>query len=1124
MKKLLLFAIFQLSIFLLCPFLSSGQDIHFDLVPRPQDQTGTIILSMAQDNQGYLWLATTNGLYKYDGNQYTAYHNQALNPNSISNDYLECIAADKQGYIWIGYYHNTSGLDRLDPSTGICTHFHHNENDVYSLASDSVNVIIQDHEGTIWVGTVNGLDRFDTKTNRFYHYQHKENNPASLSFNQVRAIYEDKEGTLWVGTGNTWLTENPRKGGGLNKLDKKTGKFTRYLHNDKDPHSLIDDRVNAIFEDSHGNFWVGSAGDGLHKMDRKTGGFERLLYNPSHPDGLSRPPLQLQPGFAGGEDHITFITEDNKARLWIGTFNGGINVYDSATKKSTWYGSGKNSKEKLQDNIYWRACKTKDGLLWISTWNFNLYKINPYQVNVPYTHIGTVVNPIAEDNLKALWLGTNKGLVRQDSNGTTQKFLVDKDSSGQKNIITFIEKDDSNRLWLATLHGLYYFDPGTNKILGYHPANGNANSFFQDTINTIRKGKNNKLWLGTNKGLKLLDIKTGAVTLYHRDPKDSGSISNNQILSIGNDEKEDLWIGTLDGINRLNKQTGLFKRYPGKLTIQSLFEDNKKDLWAGTMTGLFRYDRNADVFLSFTDQSGVMSASESIWGIAEDDHQHLWLNTFKGILRMNKDRDGTVVFGINQGVNPLVLTNFGYTRQNGDVLFGDNAGYFTFNNRLLQIDTSRPRVTISSFLLNNIVIEPSTNGILSAPIERTDEMRLNHNQNTFSFGFSSVDFVSDHRRVLYMLQNYDNNWRLSNESREAYYFNLPPGKYVFKVKAYGANGGSDEKQIAVTIEPPWWQTWWAYTIYAIGFVVISFFANRFSRGRIIEKEKEKARERELAQAKEIEKAYKQLELAHENLKAAQSQLIQSEKMASLGELTAGIAHEIQNPLNFVNNFSEINTELIEEADKEIDKGNISEVKTILNDIKENEQKINHHGKRADAIVKGMLQHSRSSNATKESTDINKLADEYLRLAYHGLRAKDKSFNATLKTDFDESIFSINIIPQDIGRVVLNLINNAFYAVGEKKKQNCEGYEPIVSVSTKKINGKVEIKVADNGNGIPQKIVDKIFQPFFTTKPTGQGTGLGLSLSYDIVKAHSGEIKVNTIENEGTEFIIQLPII
>ena len=273
--------------------------------------------------------------------------------------------------------------------------------------------------------------------------------------------------------------------------------------------------------------------------------------------------------------------------------------------------------------------------------------------------------------------------------------------------------------------------------------------------------------------------------------------------------------------------------------------------------------------------------------------------------------------------------------------------------------------------------------------------------------------------------------------------------------------------------------------------------------------------------KQKQKINAKLENTLTNLQATQKQLVQSEKMASLGELTAGIAHEIQNPLNFVNNFADLNMELIDELQQELKTGNTEEAIAISNDIKDNEQKINHHGKRADAIVKGMLQHSNSGSGKKEPTDINALADEYLRLSYHGLRAKDNSFNATTKTDLDESIGNINIIPQDIGRVLLNLINNAFYVVNEKSKQHIEGYEPTVSLSTRMLRDKVEIKVADNGNGISQKILDKIFQPFFTTKPTGQGTGLGLSLSYDIVKAHGGELKVETKEGEGTTFTIEL---
>lgn len=280
---------------------------------------------------------------------------------------------------------------------------------------------------------------------------------------------------------------------------------------------------------------------------------------------------------------------------------------------------------------------------------------------------------------------------------------------------------------------------------------------------------------------------------------------------------------------------------------------------------------------------------------------------------------------------------------------------------------------------------------------------------------------------------------------------------------------------------------------------------------------------------ELIKQKEELQETVKELKITQNQLIQSEKMASLGELTAGIAHEIQNPLNFVNNFSEVSMELLDEMEEELNKGDTNEAKAIAADVKQNLEKIRHHGQRADGIVKGMLQHSRASNNTKEPTDINKLADEYLRLAYHGLRAKDKSFNAELLTHLDEKAPSINIVPQDIGRVLLNLFTNAFYAIQQKQKTAGPEYKPTVEVNTRLITAasggrEVEIKVRDNGLGIPQNIKDKIMQPFFTTKPTGEGTGLGLSMSYDIiVKGHNGSINVNSTEGEGSEFSVKLPI-
>ncbi|MVN21460.1 sensor histidine kinase [Mucilaginibacter arboris] len=338
--------------------------------------------------------------------------------------------------------------------------------------------------------------------------------------------------------------------------------------------------------------------------------------------------------------------------------------------------------------------------------------------------------------------------------------------------------------------------------------------------------------------------------------------------------------------------------------------------------------------------------------------------------------------------------------------------------------------------------------------------------------------------------------------------------------------------------------WSGYVGTAQAFAIVWIFASWFTSNRqqkAMEKEREKRRQEEelnraiAARKVELEAMVKErtaalqqqkeeLQHALAELRTTQDQLIQSEKLASLGELTAGIAHEIQNPLNFVNNFSEVSAELVDEMEEELEKGDVKEASAIAADIKQNLEKIRHHGKRADGIVKGMLQHSRNNSGERQLTDINNLADEYLRLSYHGLRAKDKTFNATMTTHFAENLPKINIVPQDIGRVLLNLFNNAFYATQQKQKTAGAAYKPEVTVSTSFTDTFLEIKVKDNGMGIPEEIQDKILQPFFTTKPTGEGTGLGLSLSYDIVvKGHSGSININSKEGVGSEFIINLPL-
>jgi signal transduction histidine kinase/ligand-binding sensor domain-containing protein len=1097
-----------------------SQGIHFTTVDPPKEAPWSGIFDMSQDPQGYLWIATDIGLAKYDGHQYISYRNDSKNPNSISPGKMEKVYADKNGIIWIATY--TAGLDRLDPATNTFTHYRHQSGNATSLANDTVRAIIEDQQGTMWFGTNGGLDKFDSNTGVFKHFAHQANDPGSLSNNQVRALYEDKQGVLWVGTGGVWKGETPKGEGGLNKLNKKTGKFTRYLHDVNDPRSLIDNRVRAIFEDSQGIFWVGTAGDGLHTMNREKGTFERHPYDPSHPEKLSRPPLKKAIDNRS-EDHITFINEDISGKIWIGTFAGGINVYDPVTKRTAWYGNGVNSKEKLEKNEFWSICKTRDGILWIAPFYSRvLYKINPYQNKLPYNYLGKVAIAFMEDTGGGFWMTTSEGLVYKADNSTQQTFYIDKKAAPGKNVFLSIEKDD-NKLWVSASGGLYLFDPVKKVFTGYHHQTGDTNSLLSDTINALKKDKANKLWVGTNKGLDLMDTKTKVFKHFCNSPNDTTSISNNVIYAIAIDKNNTVWVGTENGLNKLNEETGHFKRYLRNLG-GTIFNDSRGNLWAGTNNGLFKYDKNIDDFSSF----GI--GGMTVYWITEDHEKNLWLTTSVGIIKLNLQTSETSIYGRSQGVNTGALISE-YTRRNGEILIGDTSGYFAFQPGKLSHRAPAPGITINRFLLADVPVFPTAGGILAKPVFNTKEINLNHSQSTFSFGFTGIDYVSEEgdKRAFYMLENYEGKWRRAGSEEIANYYNIPPGTYIFRVKSINVDGLFTEKHIILIIAPPWWQKWWAYTLFTLLFIgsiwgFIYYRSRSLIRDKRLLEHKVHVRTEEVIQQKEeIESQRDHLEKAFEDLKVTQTQLIQSEKMASLGELTAGIAHEIQNPLNFVNNFSEVNTEMINELEGELKSGNIDEALTIIADIKENEQKINHHGKRADGIVKGMLQHSRGGSGEKQLTNMNTLADEFLRLSYHGLRAKDKTFNAEMVTLFDPDLPKVNVIPQDMGRVMLNLFNNAFYAVNQKKKTATPDYKPEVSVTTSTENGQVVIKVTDNGIGMPDTIKEKIMQPFFTTKPTGEGTGLGLSLTYDmVVKGHGGSIQVNSVEGEGSEFIIQLP--
>ena len=1098
---------------------SQIQKVKFSLLSGTSGVTLGKINGMTRDKYGFMWFSdqSNRSIVRYDGSHMKRYQYDPNNPNGLGGFYPECLFADSKGNIWIGFF--GMGVDKFDPVSNTFIHYRHDSKDPQSLSNDSVNAIIVDHLGKIWVASFGGLDELDEETGKFKNYKHNPADPKSLSYNIVRALYEDKAGDIWVGTGFAFRNE---PGGGLNRFNRGDGSFTRYFSDSSNPQTLAGNKVRAIFEDSYGNFWIGTNEDGLQTLDRKTGIVTRFPYDPSNPSKLSRGPRK------GQEDHITFITEDASRKLWIGTLSNGIIRYDPSTRQVVRYGSDDDKSSEFKDNSSWWANATADGFVWISTQRNNLFKVDIY--NTTFPNYGSGPNDglysILEESDSVIWQGSANGAARRNIvTGRVQYYRNEPGnfSSLSNNMVYVIFRDKKKNLWLGTRNGLNLFNPAMGKFRRYYHDSVDLQT-AGNMVPTIIEDRDSNIWVGCyGGGVDVWDHRTGKITNLQNKPTDLNSLNTDLTIVLAEDPSGDIWAG-LDnngGLNRINRHTRKVTRYLQGIVVNSIRKTPDGEIWIGSPSGLYHYNRQKDSLILFGEVGSISNVSQ-IRALTSDLENRLWLSTEGGIYMVNKSRDQAVRFGREYGIdNVSYHFHYGaaFCLKNGDLIFGNDLGYISFDPARLEISGKKTQLYFTEFRVNDKSIIPGFGQALTESLFEAKEIRLNYNQNVFSFSATLIDFRNESgKRIYYLLENYDKDWRSVEPEEWIQYFKLPPGKYVMHIKS--ANEGSGdwtEKQIAVSILPPWWLSWWAYVLYFVGFVVTAYSIYKEERRKIIQRERMKTKERELAQSKEIEKAY-------HTLKETQVQLVQSEKMASLGELTAGIAHEIQNPLNFVNNFAELNRELIQDMNLEIDNGNLDAIRNIAKDIASNEERIAEHGRRADSIVKGMLQHSRTSTGVKEPTNINALCDEYLRLCYHGLRAKDKGFNAQIETHFDSSIPELKVVPQELGRVLLNICNNAFYAVHEKRNIAGAGYQPTVKLTTKSIGGQIaEIRIEDNGNGIPGKILEKIFQPFFTTKPTGQGTGLGLSMSYDIIKAHGGQIHVNSTEGKGTTFVIEIPM-
>ncbi|MCC6279856.1 MAG: hypothetical protein IT262_04600 [Saprospiraceae bacterium] len=1128
---------------------------RFEVFELPGGVLGNSVQGIVQDRAGFLWFASQEGLHRYDGQTFFTYRNDPLNANSLTSDYIEYIFLDSKGVLWLAHW-NAGGLTAFDPATETFTRYSHDPGNPETLSGNTNSIIAEDRDGNIWVGGQAGLDRFDRKTGKFKRFHHDPDNPRSLSYNHVRGLYVDKKGTLWVGTGFTWdNNDTQQKLGGLNRYDPKTETFTRYLHELNSPSSISHNHVRAILEDRRGNFWVGTGGDGLHLMDREKGTFTRLEYDPANPTKLSRPWLRDMPIAAQPLDsHISSIFEDKDGRIWITAIMGGLNVYDPATGIVRHFET-ESGEGNLSTSFLWHTFQSADGVIWITTGNGGgtVFKVKKDGKRFPFfapdsSNPSNVVSEVVKDKTGNIWIGYYNNSIyplicfdRKTGNTIGMNPGTEEGGLNARQVNALLVGREGY-LWVGTDQGLFRLDPQTG--IFQHFPNPVAQSPW---VGNLLQDRNGNIWICSNwrqDGLDRFDPRTGKYIHYQPNPADPGSIGGSNATGLYEDAEGNLWVGGGSGndldypfyIDRFNpgdEQVRFthFIKEPVIGTAEDLVQDNQGNIWFLAYGGIEKFNPANGAIQKFNSTNSNL-LSRNLTGMAKAKNGKIWINSNSGIVYvLDPETAQFHAFGKQYGVS-IASEEVSEVQiaDDGEVLIGRSGGFIAFypDSLVSEINGRIPDVRVTDFRLLEERITPDGSSVLNKPIWQTTDLRLAYNQNVFSFSVACFDFHDPASNQLqFMLEGYDKGWRKDLRDGETpSYVNVPPGEYTFRVRGANSLGiwNMEGVGLRITITPPWWKTVWAYTFYGITLLAGLFFTNRILRKRIADKERAKSRERELAQAQEIEKAY------HE-LKATQAQLIQSEKLASLGELTAGIAHEIQNPLNFVNNFSELSVELAQELLEEIEKPNLDKtaVHELVNDLTQNQQKINHHGKRAASIVTGMLQHSRASTGVKEPTDLNALADEYLRLSYHGLRAKESTFNAKMVTDFDPAVGKVEVIPQDIGRVLLNLINNAFYAVKQREQQLPESsrlsgsYVPKVTVSTQKTDNQIIIKIKDNGTGIPDSVKAKMFQPFFTTKPTGQGTGLGLSLAYDIVtKGHGGTLEVESKEGEGTIFVINLP--
>ena len=1046
-----------------------------------------------------MWVGTAAGLDRYDPatEQFTPVEGLP------GEDILE-LATDTTGGVWVG---TTTGMAQVS-SEGEVTATHDASSS--PLPDDAVSAFAVD-EGTLWIGTGDGLARMDLGSGQMQPIA-----PDSLGVLNVSSIVPSAEGGVLVGT----------FGEGLFRYQPASGFESLDLGGD-----VLGRVVSSVHEDDDGAIWAGTIGGGLRRIQPGAEAPDRFVHRDEVETSLI-------------DDQVSGLMEDRQGILWVATY-GGLDRFDRARGTVTRFRHDPQDRTSLASDDVLAMLFAADGVLYIGT-DVSLDRTTDgdqfthRQFVSPVSQIAHGVSALMQDGAGTIWAGTDGGgLYRVTGDELRRASAVEAGPDRDVSITSLLE-DRQGRFWIGTIaNGLIQYDRAGDRAVFYRAEPGRANGLVSDHVESLAEAADGSVWVGTSEGLCRVDR--------------AGDTGDFTCFRPGSGE------------------TDLREGY-----VQALLARDDGSLWVGTRGGLHQLDTEAveEGFAHIGDADTL--PGDVVYGLLEDAEGTLWVSTNGGLVQVEPVTEAvgrrlTLESGAERSLGGAMAQD-----AEGRIYVGGTAGLLSFNpQQLASFNPNPPQVVITQIDVEGQPVRPGPESVLDAAAPVATRLRIRQDQNVVKFTYAGLHFSDpDQNRYRYRLLGESDEWEDAGDAgrrRDKTYDNLSPGSYTFQVEAANADGVWSEAraEVDVQVRPPWWRTTWALLAFAALAVFGLVRADKWQRQRLLREERERAERREaelraataeaehrkveaeadalkaeaerqameLERARQVQEANAKLAAANErletslaDLQSTQDQLVQAEKLASLGQLTAGIAHEIKNPLNFVNNFADLSVELADELEEELREHpdqpvaeRLDELLPLLADLKENARRIHEHGHRADRIVRAMLLHSRGGSDEKARVRLNAFVEEYANLAYHGAKANNADFQVELVRDLHEDTGEADVVPQEMGRVLINLLTNAFYAV--HKRAGEPDHTPTVTVRTRPLGDQVTIEVQDNGTGISEEVQRRIFEPFFTTKPTGEGTGLGLSLAHDIIAGvHGGELEVESELGMGTTFRITIPAV